>query len=75
VLLLLDGRNHPKECEQLEYELVTFLGWENDQIYGPEQWVFWVLKELDREEVIQSRGLRCEDYAMEFWRWEGEKAG
>jgi hypothetical protein len=68
VLLLLDGAKHPKTWGRIEDELIVFLGWNEDQIKGPEPWVGLVLHELDHEEIIQSRGLRTESYAVEFWR-------
>ena len=67
MLLLLHGAKHPKTQGRIEDELIDFLGWKEDQIKGPEHWVGLLLNELDHEGIIQSRGLRTESYAVEFW--------
>lgn len=56
LLSLLDSKAHPKNSDKIKDQLIEFLGWKPDQIFGPEDWVWKVLDELRSEELIRWRG-------------------
>ena len=71
VLQLLNGKKHPKTREQIEDELIKFLGWKEAQIYGPLCWVRVALEELHQEELLGSRGFKTPTYQTTettFWK-------